>query len=923
VIGESLLHYRITEKIGEGGMGAVYRATDTHLDRPVAIKLLPADKTADADRVQRFVQEARAASALRHPNIVVVHDIASDRGRHFIVMELVEGQSLDGLIGNRGLKLAEGLGLAVQIADGLAKAHAAGIVHRDLKPSNIMVTGDGLVKILDFGLAKLSEPAAVDPAGPTRTLEPEPVGRPRTKEGYVLGTAAYMSPEQAEGQQVDARSDIFSFGAVLYEMLTGRQPFARGGGVQTLAAVLNEDPPPPSTLNPAVPAEVERVAMRCLRKDRQRRWQTTSDLKVALQELKEDSDSGRLKAAAARPARRKRTGTVVAAAAAVLLTAVWALWWFSRPAQAPGSAFEVIPLTLDSGLTGAPTLPADGSLMAYASDREGSRGLDIWVQQVSGGKPLRLTDHPADDWHPSFSPDGSQIAFRSERDGGGIYVIDALGAGGEPRLIAEKGLLPRYSPDGRYIAYAVSPPSAVVDPRSQRAYVVSPNGGSPRAICEGYSFGFLSQGAPFTWSPDGRYVLFEGSRVGESNTRDWWVAPVDGGEAVRTHAIGNLALNTVVQYPIAWSGSNIYYASGTTIEGINLFRATIDPATWTIKGPAEPITTGPGMKVFASVTRDGRIVVGDMTVAMHAWSVAARPDSGEVSGTPQRLARDLMQNFNPTVSRDGGKAAFTAFGGAALARIGIRVVDLRSGRDMSVPVRSFSLSQFPRLSPDGSLLAYRDTVEGKLLTFVLAPGRSSGREVCADCTVYGFFSDNGSAIVRARTNELEKLDLESGARTRALATGRDIIRDASLSTDGAWIAWLAATPEGTAAIRISPVGSKADGAPGSVTITEDDHYLSAPAWSPNGRWLYYLSEGGDRCTLVARELDPATKAPVGREREIALGLDSRLRLNFPRGIGTVAVAADRIVFEATEARGNIYLIKPSATAGAAGAQPRR
>ena len=396
MVGESLLHYRITGKIGEGGMGAVYRATDTHLDRPVAIKLLPADKTADVDRVQRFVQEAKAASALRHPNIVVVHDIASDRGRHFIVMELVEGQSLDVLIGRRGLKLAEGLGLAVQIADGLAKAHAAGIVHRDLKPSNIMVTDDGLVKILDFGLAKLSEPPALDSAGPTRTLEPEPERRPRTKEGYVLGTAAYMSPEQAEGQPVDARSDIFSFGAVLYEMLTGQKVFARAGGVQTLAAVLNEDPPPPSTLNPAVPAEVDRIVMRCLRKDRQRRWQTTADLKVALQELKEDSDSGRLEGRSG-PARtadansdrrggcrsrapdRRRSSLVVLAACA-----------------GTGRGVQTTPLTLDSGLTAAPTLPADGGLMAYASDREGSRGMDIWVQQVSSGKPLRLTDHPAE-----------------------------------------------------------------------------------------------------------------------------------------------------------------------------------------------------------------------------------------------------------------------------------------------------------------------------------------------------------------------------------------------------------------------------------------------------------------------------------------------------------------------------------------------
>ena len=318
-------------------------------------------------------------------------------------------------------------------------------------------------------------------------------------------------------------------------------------------------------------------------------------------------------------------------------------------------------------------------------------------------------------------------------------------------------------------------------------------------------------------------------------------------------------MNTVVQYPIAWSGSDIYYASGTTIEGINLFRATIDPATWTIKGPAEPITTGPGMKVFASVTRDGRIIIGDMTVAMHAWSVVAHPDTGEVSGTPQRLARDLMQNFYPTVSRDGGKAAFTAFGGAALARIGIRVVDLRSGRDISIPVRAVGLSQFPRLSPDGSLLAYRDVVEGKLLTFVLAPGRST--------------AGRSAPLHRARVLSRQPVRHREGPGERAREAGPRVRRadprahnragrhqGRELSTDGAWIAWLVATPAGTAAIRVGPVGPMADGASRTVTIAEDDHYLGAPAWSPNDRWLYYLSEAGDRCALVARELDPATKA---------------------------------------------------------------
>ncbi|MGE5740620.1 MAG: protein kinase domain-containing protein, partial [Candidatus Aminicenantes bacterium RBG_16_66_30] len=551
LVGQTLLHYRIIGKIGEGGMGAVYKAVDTHLDRPVAIKVLPPDKVADPARRQRFILEAKAASALRHPNIVVIHDIASDGGREFIVMELVEGQSLDQIIGRRGMKLAEALGDAVQIADGLAKAHAAGIVHRDIKPTNVMVTPDGQVKILDFGLAKLTEDAPPGAAGPTATMGRDE--RPRTEEGTVVGTAAYMSPEQAEGKTVDARSDIFSFGAVLYEMLTGRQAFGRESGMKTLAAVLNEEPPPSSAVNESVPPELERVLARCLRKDPQRRWQTMSDLKVALQELKEDSESGRLEAAPTAAVSRKRKTAFAYAAVAVVVLAAAAVvlkLFILRP-QGPFE-YEIIPLTYDSGMTISPTLSADGTLMAYASDREERGNFDIWVQQVSGGKPLRLTSHPAGDSFPSFSPDGSQIAFRSERDGGGIYLIDALAAGGEPRRIADNGFSPRFSPDGRSIAFVVIPAS--LEARLYRMYLVSPKGGDARPFHPELYPEFIGQGGLLVWSPDGKYVLFRGRRVDDPRSLDWWVAPVDGGEAVRTHALENLGLTTIVQNPVGWSG---------------------------------------------------------------------------------------------------------------------------------------------------------------------------------------------------------------------------------------------------------------------------------------------------------------------------------------------------------------------------------
>jgi serine/threonine protein kinase len=898
--GRTLLHYEIAEKIGEGGMGAVYRAVDTHLDRPVAVKVLPPGKMADAERKSRFVQEAKAASALRHPNIVVIHDIASDGGLDFIVMELVEGQPLDQLIGRKGLKIGEALGIAVQIADGLAKAHAAGIVHRDLKPTNVMVTPDGLVKILDFGLAKLTESRPESAAGPTLTLDAD--GRPRTEEGTIVGTAAYMSPEQAEGGRIDARSDVFSFGSVLYEMLTGHRAFGRDSAMKTLAAVLNEEPKPASTTSAAVPAELERVLARCLRKDPQRRWQTMSDLKVALQDLKEDSESGRLQAPSVVRKGKGSPAWIAAGAIGVAALALVVKFVVLKPAGPVD--YEITPLTFDSGFTGFPTLPADGNFMAYASDREDGKDFDIWVRHLAGGQPRRLTDHPSADWFPSFSPDGSQVVFRSERDGGGLYLIDALG--GEPRRIHDKGFLPKFSPDGRWIIFVVVPPS--LEPRLYRLYLVPAKGGEPLSFHHDLCPTYIGQGGPFLWSADSRHVLFRGRRGDDPGSNDWWVAPVGAGRPVRTHAVDNLGLS-VVHYPVGWSGDDIYFASGTTIEGVNLFRARIDPRSFEIKGPAAPITTGPGMKIYASVARDGRIVFTEMTAAISTWSIAAKADDGTAAGKPERLTQDLMQKFSPTISRDGSKAAFIAFGGAQETKIEVRLKDLRTGRETSFPMRSINL-EGSVLSPDGSRLAYREWVEGKAKTFVLEPGASAGREVCEGSALVDFFPGNDAAVIKGASGRLEKLDLATGNAVPLLDPGDETVGRSSLSPDGKWLAWLGGGPDGRVALRVSPVDGPADDAREAVTLSIADHYLGAPAWSPNGRRLYYLSESTGRTMIVTRELDARTKRPVGEERMVYGSPDSRVMLNFPMGNGAIAVAADRILFTVTECSGNIYLAAP-------------
>jgi serine/threonine protein kinase/tetratricopeptide (TPR) repeat protein len=387
MIGRTISHYEITEKLGEGGMGVVYKARDSHLKRFVALKVLPPEKVTDPERKQRFVQEARSASALNHPNIVTVYDIDQSDGIDFIAMEYVEGKTLDGLIGRKGMKLNEALKYAVQIADALAKAHAAGIVHRDLKPGNVMVTADGRVKVLDFGLAKLMETAPVGPEDTTLTE------RQSTELGVIVGTASYMSPEQAEGKKVDARSDIFSFGSVLYEMLTGRRAFRRDSQALTLAAVLHLEPPP---LPAETPQELDRVVARCLRKDPARRFQTMADLKVILEELKEESDSGKSTAVQAptRPRSRRFLRVALVASAVLLLAAVGVFLWQRMHAK-PLTDKDVLVLADFTNTTGDSVFD-DTLKLGLSVQLEQSPFLNL-VSENKVNETLKLMGRPAGD----------------------------------------------------------------------------------------------------------------------------------------------------------------------------------------------------------------------------------------------------------------------------------------------------------------------------------------------------------------------------------------------------------------------------------------------------------------------------------------------------------------------------------------------
>jgi eukaryotic-like serine/threonine-protein kinase len=903
MIGQALAHYQILEMLGEGGMGVVYKARDTHLDRFVAIKVLPPGKTADAERKRRFILEAKAASALNHPSIVTVHDIASDGGQDYIVMELVEGRTLDEVIAARRPKLADVLSWGAQVADGLAKAHAAGIVHRDLKPSNIMVGDEGRVKILDFGLAKLTETIQGDRYAPTQAIEKD--GQLRTGEGVIVGTVSYMSPEQAEGLQVDARSDVFSFGSVLYEMLTGQRAFHRGSVVSTLNAITSEDPKPPSAIVESIPREVEQVVSRCLRKDPQRRFQTMSDLRAVLLDLKEESESGKLRAAPRVDAPSRRVAYVLPISIATLAVAVAALlgWLYLRGRTPAETQFAVKRLTFDAGLTTWPAISADGTLAAYVSDRDGNA--DIWVQQIASGKALRRTNSPETESGLSFSPDGSKIAYRGEHDGGGIFVIDTLE--GEPVRLAERGVTPRFSPDGSRIAYVEVPASA--EPRHIKLRLVASQGGAAVDFRPEFAIAATSLGSGPVWSPDGSRLLFRGWLPGTKDSHDWWVVPIGGGAAVRTGATKNLDLGLTYGYPTAWVGDFVYYEAGTVVEGINLYRVRIDPRSFETAGPAERLTSGASTQAYSSVSRDGHVLFSDLTIVMNVWSLRGSADAMSFPGPSEPITADRMSKYGPRVTRDGSRVVFTAFRGRdASQQVEVRVRDLATGRETAIPIHGVFLGPAPVPSADGGVLAYRDMPEGRVALFVLRFPGGTPRRVCDSCEVGDFFSDPNWAVVEEE-GRIVRRNLETGESARLLELGSRQVHFVTASADDRWLAFAVAAANGDMQLAVSRVGTEPQGEDAWIVMASDDRYLTSPGWSPDGRVLYWLAMRAGRCAIWARRFDPESGAPVGEPVELFHPSEPDMMLNVPRANGVVSVAPDRLVFYLAEVSGNIYSLE--------------
>jgi serine/threonine protein kinase len=889
--------YTIVGELGAGGMGQVYRARDSRLEREVALKLLPESLAGDAERRARFEREARALAALNHPHIVTIFGVDSIDGGDLIAMEVVEGETLEALLAKGRLPVARVLAIAVPIADAVAAAHRRGIVHRDLKPGNVMVGRHDRVKVLDFGLA--TERRRADDAAETALVSGH-----GTERGRILGTVSYMSPEQAEGRPVDERSDIFSFGVLLYEMATGDRPFKGESSLSILSAILRDVPRPMTDVDPTLPAALERIARRCLAKDPDARYQSAFDLRHDLEELRDllaaGPDPGRstrtaTSAAAAPPAPRLRRAAVVAMAATVGGGLAWvAARSGLSTGEMPPTAASFHRLTLLEGVAQDSMISPDGKWVAYTSAVDGNR--DIYLQSTTGQQAINLTkDSAAHDYHPAFSPDGERIAFRSDRDGGGLFVMGRTGD--SVRRLTRGGFQPAWFPDGQRLVYAsldVSSPYARGGGLSE-LWTVDLGGGEPRRVLAG-------DAVQPRVSPDGRRIAFwampatADGRGFASADRDIWTVAADGSDPRR------MTSGAATDWNPVWApdGRWLYFLSNRA-GTMNLWRVSADHSTGATPTPPVAVTVPAGQIRHFSLSQDGRI---GAYATDDATSNVARIRFDSVAATTVGAAEPVT-----TGARDYFQFDLAADGATLVLRNSPRlnedllVMGVGAGRLTNV-TDDTARDRGPRWSADGRSVLYysdrggaydlwaidRDGSGRRQLTrtgnrMAPVPSRDGTRVAAADLNTRRLFVYDAST--------LEVID-ELPPFPDEFPSGRGGDQPSDWSPDGRQLAgfgygvlWvysferrtyrLIGAGGGIAGVRWLPDGRRLIGSRGGRLIVIDSvtgesraileipgELLAVPVLSRDGSMLYFLRTSVSGDVWVVRFADRTTEAPSGQ-----------------------------------------------------------
>jgi len=812
MIGTTLWSYRIESKIGAGGMGVVYKAVDSRLDRPVAIKVLPASALASPDRQKRFVQEAKTASSLNHPNIVTIYDINTQEvdGQpvQYIAMEFVAGETLDKLIGRKGLRVREALKYAIQVADALSAAHAAGVVHRDLKPSNIMVTPQGLVKILDFGLAKTTGPLDTDAYAETVHAE----ASPHTEEGTVLGTVAYMSPEQADGRKIDARSDIFSFGSVLYEMITGHQAFPGASKLSTLSSVLYKDPQPVSQAVPDVHPELERIISRCLKKDAERRWQTMADVKVALEELRDELDvSGAVplqpRAFAAKPATR-HTGRWIAtgALAGIVLAVVTAAYFAPRLMRTEPPTFQR--LTFRRGdVTSANFAP--GGAIVYSAEWDG--GPSTFYSVIPGNREGRQLQLPPGRVM-SVSSSGEMAVVLGNGELGTLARVPF--GGGAPREILENVFYADWGPDGESMA------------------VVRKVGSKFRLEYPVGTVLYEAEGRPPAYgrvSADGKLVAFLDY---DDEVGDYSVCLVGSNHPKQVLSRGWRGVGR-----LSWSprGDEIWFSGA---------QAGADPALYAVdlSGKQRFISQVPGWIIMQDVARDGRVLINAVNSRLGILYAADGAATRDLAWFDASFAYDLSQDAKSLVFVE------LSSGEGRNAAIYLRKTD-------GSPAVRLGYGNRPALSPDGKWVAiiHRQPARSQLILLPTGPGelRTLDLEDMHYESVEWF--PDGKRILftgnqPGRPVRSWMYELDGGKPTPVTPEG---VRGTRVS------------PDGHSFVVVDPhkllLGDVEGGEPRAIAELQPGE--NAVRWSGDGRYLFLSQQQGEALKLSRVEVASRRREP--------------------------------------------------------------